>query len=105
MPVSRKTVRLSLRLTRSDHALIREAAARTGATLSDFTIGSARRRAHEVLADEPAFATDPRAWDALFASMHQVTEPDRVIDLRDPSPAVGQPSGTGVDEALRREVG
>lgn len=63
----RKQARLAMRLTPAQDALIRDAAAATGQSLTDFVTMAAVTRAEETLADRRAFRLDDAAWAEFSA--------------------------------------
>lgn len=62
-----KDSRLAVRLSSDQDALIRRAADAEGASITDFTVAAALRRAFDVLADRRVFAVDDAAWNELLA--------------------------------------
>lgn len=58
----RKHARLAMRLTPDQDALIRDAAAVTGQSLTEFVTSAAVTRAEETLADRRVFRLDDAAW-------------------------------------------
>ncbi len=68
MPPS-KSSRLNLRVAPEDEALLRQAAAEAGESVSEFLVESARVRAASVLADRTRFALDEQRWAEFCASL------------------------------------
>ncbi|WP_256839713.1 DUF1778 domain-containing protein [Ornithinimicrobium faecis] len=60
--VHRKDARLAMRLTPRQDALIRDAAATTGQSLTEFVTTAAVTRAEDTLADRRIFHLDDDAW-------------------------------------------
>lgn len=82
MAATTKAARLNLRLRAADDELIRLAAVQTGQSVSDFLTSSAVERAHEVLADQRAFALDDATWDQFVALLDEPVRPDpRLVEL------------------------
>ncbi|WP_460829182.1 type II toxin-antitoxin system TacA family antitoxin [Nocardioides hungaricus] len=63
----RKQARLAVRLTPDQDALIRDAAAVTGQSLTDFVTAAAVTRAEDTLADRRVFRIDDAAWAEFSA--------------------------------------
>jgi uncharacterized protein (DUF1778 family) len=63
----RKQARLAVRLTPDQDALIRDAAAVSGQSLTDFVTAAAVTRAEDTLADRPVFRLDDAAWTEFSA--------------------------------------
>ncbi len=63
----RKQARLAMRLTPDQDALIRDAAAVTGQSLTDFVTMAAVTRAEDTLADRRVFRLDEAAWAEFTA--------------------------------------
>ena len=77
-----KDARRNLRLRAADDELIRQAAAETGQSVSDFLTSSALERAHEVLADQRSFVLDETTWNAFVDRLDQPPRPDpRLVEL------------------------
>jgi uncharacterized protein (DUF1778 family) len=73
---------LNVRLRAADDELIRQAAAQTGQSVSDFLTASAVERAHEVLADQRSFVLDPTRWNEFVGLLDQPARPDpRLVEL------------------------
>lgn len=80
--VQTKEARLNLRLRPQDDALIREAAARAGQSVSAFLTSAGVERAHELLADQRIFLLDAKAWDEFVALLDRPVRPDpRLVEL------------------------
>lgn len=58
----RKEARLAMRLTPDQDALIRDAAAVTGQSLTEFVMSAAVHRAEDTLADRRVFRLDRATW-------------------------------------------
>lgn len=65
----RKQARLAMRLTPDQDALIRDAAAVTGQSLTDFVTMAAVTRAEDTLADRRVFRLDEAAWAEFTATL------------------------------------
>lgn len=63
----RKDARLAMRLTPDQDALIRDAAAVTGQSLTEFVTTAAVTRAEDTLADRRVFRLDDDAWAEFTA--------------------------------------
>jgi uncharacterized protein (DUF1778 family) len=63
----RKQARLAVRLTPDQDALIRDAAAFSGQSLTDFVTMAAVSRAEDTLADRRIFRLDDAAWAEFTA--------------------------------------
>ncbi|MFT4263703.1 MAG: DUF1778 domain-containing protein [Nocardioides sp.] len=63
----RKEARLAMRLTPAQDTLIRDAAAVTGQSLTDFVTAAAVSRADDILADRRVFRLDDTAWEEFAA--------------------------------------
>lgn len=72
----RKAARLAMRLTPDQDSLIRDAAAVTGQSLTDFVTTAAVSRAEETLADRRVFRLDDAAWAEFNAILDR---PARLI--------------------------
>ncbi len=84
----RKLARLAVRLTPDRDALIRDAAAASGQSLTDFVTAAAVVRAEDTLADRRIFRLDDAAW-AEFAAIldrpaQRVPELAKLLDERAP---------------------
>ena len=64
-----KSSRLNLRVAPADEALLRQAAAHVGESLSEFLVESARERAERELADRTRFVLDDAQWAEFCASV------------------------------------
>jgi uncharacterized protein (DUF1778 family) len=69
-----RTTRRNLRVSPADDALISEAAAALGESVSEFLVTSGRARAEHVLADRTRFALDHPAWEAFQAALDRPAE-------------------------------
>lgn len=67
----RKQARLAVRLTPDQDALIRDAAAASGQSLTDFVTTAAVTRAEDTLADRRVFRLDNAAWAEFSAILDQ----------------------------------
>lgn len=65
--IRRKQARLAMRLTPDQDALIRDAAAVAGQSLTDFVTMAAVTRAEDTLADRRVFPLDEAAWAEFTA--------------------------------------
>ncbi len=83
MSTATKDARLNLRLTPGDDELIREAAAATGLTVSEFLTQAAVARAHEVLVDRRDFVVDDDdSWDAFLQALDKPATPSaKLVEL------------------------
>ena len=70
----RKQARLAVRLTPEQDTLIRDAAAASGQSLTDFVTAAAVTRAEDALADRRAFRLDDVAWDEFTAALDRPTQ-------------------------------
>ena len=75
-PRETKAARRNLRVSERDDALICEAAALAGTSVSEFMVDSAKVRAQMLLADRTQFSLPRPAWDEL---QRMLDEPPRVI--------------------------
>lgn len=71
---ARKDARLAVRLTPEQDALIRDAAAATGQSLTEFVISSTVSRAEDALADRRVFRLDDAAWTEFNAILDRPAE-------------------------------
>ncbi|WAX55101.1 DUF1778 domain-containing protein [Jatrophihabitans cynanchi] len=78
MPAT-KSARLNLRLNADDDALLRQAAAALGQSVSEFLTSSAVERAHDVLADQRHFDLDVETWNRFVAILDEPAEPDPAL--------------------------
>ncbi|WIY81736.1 DUF1778 domain-containing protein [Propionimicrobium sp. PCR01-08-3] len=62
-----KTARLAVRLTDEQDALIRNAAAASGLSLTEFVLSAAINKAEDTLADRRVFLLDDAAWEEFTA--------------------------------------
>ena len=78
----RKQARLAMRLTPHQDALIRDAAAVTGQSLTDFVTMAAVTRAEDTLADRRVFRLDDAAWAEFTAILdHPVRRIPELAEL------------------------
>lgn len=84
----RKDARLAMRLTPNQDALIRDAAAVTGQSLTEFVTTAAMIRAEDTLADRRAFRLDDAAWTEFAAMLDRPAEriPELAKLLNEPAP-------------------
>jgi uncharacterized protein (DUF1778 family) len=84
----RKQARLAVRLTPTQDALIRDAAAASGQSLTDFVTAAAVARAEDTLADRRVFRLDDSAWEAFIAILDRpaVANPALTKLLNTPAP-------------------
>ncbi len=84
----RKLARLAVRLTAEQDALIRDAAAASGQSLTDFVTAAAVVRAEDTLADRRVFRLDESAWAEFSAILDRPAQrvPDLAKLLRDRAP-------------------
>jgi len=75
----RKQARLAVRLTPDQDALIRDAAASSGQSLTDFVTAAAVTRAEDTLADRRVFRLDDAAWAEFSAILDRPAR--RIPDL------------------------
>ncbi|MGL5853207.1 MAG: DUF1778 domain-containing protein [Phycicoccus sp.] len=84
----RKAARLAMRLTPDQDALIRDAAAVTGQSLTEFVTMAAVTRAEDTLADRRVFRLDAAAWAEFSAILdrpaRQVPELIQLLGERAP---------------------
>lgn len=71
----RKHARLAVRLTADQDALIRDAAAASGQSLTDFVTTAAVTRAEDALADRRVFRLDDAAWAEFTAILDRPARP------------------------------
>ncbi len=67
----RKNARLAVRLTPDQDALMRDAAAVTGQSVTDFVMSAAVTRAEDTLADRRVFRLSDYAWQEFTAILDQ----------------------------------
>lgn len=83
-----KQARLAMRLTSDQDALIRDAAAVSGQSLTDFVIMAAVTRAEDTLADRQVFRLDDAAWAEFSAILdrpaQRIPELARLLNERAP---------------------
>lgn len=79
MPPSTRSRRIDVRVTETQDALIREAAAVTGETVTGFLLGAAQQRAHELLDERRHLVMSTQAFDAFAAALDAPAE--RVPEL------------------------
>lgn len=84
---SRKAARLAMRLTPDQDALIRDAAAVTGQSLTEFVTTAAVTRAENTLADRRVFRLDDDAWAEFNALLDRPAQ--RIPELAD---LLGEPA-------------
>ncbi len=84
----RKQARLAVRLTPDQDALIRDAAATAGQSLTDFVTMAAVVRAEDTLADRRVFRLDNTAWAEFSAILDRPAErvPEVARLLRERAP-------------------
>ena len=87
-PIRRKQARLAVRLTPDQDALIRDAAAFSGQSLTDFVTTAAVTRAEDTLADRRVFRLDDIAWAEFSAILDRPAQriPELVKLLRERAP-------------------
>ncbi len=84
----RKESRLAMRLTPDQDALIRDAAAVTGQSLTEFVTAAAVTRAEDTLADRRVFRLDDAAWAEFAAILDRPARPipELAALLNEPAP-------------------
>lgn len=84
----RKEARLAMRLTPDQDALIRDAAAVTGQSLTEFVTTAAMTRAEDTLADRRVFRLDDAAWTDFAAILDRPAKriPELARLLNEPAP-------------------
>lgn len=84
----RKEARLAMRLTPDQDALIRDAAAVTGQSLTEFVTTAAVTRAEDTLADRRVFRLDDAAWTEFAAILDRPAKriPELAELLNEPAP-------------------
>lgn len=84
----RKDARLAMRLTPDQDALIRDAAAVTGQSLTEFVTIAAVTRAEDTLADRRVFRLDDAAWTEFNAILDRPAKriPELARLLDEPAP-------------------
>ena len=89
-----KTERLNLRLTPSQDAVLRQAAAARGESTSDYVLRHAVEAAEADLADRRVFVVDDAAWDELQRLLSApVGLPAAMAELLAAPSALEQPPG------------
>lgn len=85
---ARKDARLAMRLTPEQDGLIRDAAAVTGQTLTEFVTTAAISRAADTLADRRVFRIDAAAWSEFTAILDRPAQriPALAQLLNEPAP-------------------
>lgn len=68
---SAKSARLNLRVREEQKALLEEAAALSGRSLTDFVLASAQSAADDLLADRTRFVLAADQWDAFAAALER----------------------------------
>ncbi|QIM16473.1 DUF1778 domain-containing protein [Leucobacter insecticola] len=86
--VQRKLARLAVRLTPDQDALIRDAAATSGQSISEFVTTAALTRAEDTLVDRRLFRLDDQAWAEFSAILDRPAQrlPELAALLNDPAP-------------------
>ncbi len=84
----RKDARLAMRLTPGQDALIRDAAAVTGQSLTEFVTTAAVTRAEQTLADRRVFQLDDGAWTEFAALLDRPAKriPELAQLFNEPAP-------------------
>lgn len=84
----RKEARLAMRLTPDQDSLIRDAAAATGQSLTDFVTTAAVARAEDTLADRRVFRLSDAAWSEFAALLDRPAKriPELAKLLNTPAP-------------------
>jgi uncharacterized protein (DUF1778 family) len=88
MAPATKSSRKNLRVSPSDDALFRRAAAQVGESVSEFLVESGRTRAEMILADRTEFVLEANAWKAFSEALDRPAEvkPAVVELMRRPRP-------------------
>ena len=68
---SARSSRLHFRVHDEEKALLEEAAALSGRSLTDFVLSSARSAANDILADRTRFVLSAEEWDAFAAALER----------------------------------
>lgn len=68
---SSRSSRLNFRVRDEQKALLEEAAALSGRTLTEFVLSSAQSAANDILADRTRFALPTEQWDAFAAALER----------------------------------
>ena len=71
--------RLEVRLSKDKKALIEQAAAASGQSLTDFTVGTLCRRARKVLREEQVLVLSDRDRDAFLAALESPPKPNEAL--------------------------
>lgn len=66
-----RSSRLHFRVPEEQKALLEEAAALSGRSLTDFVLSSAQSAANDILADRTRFALPSDQWDAFAAALER----------------------------------
>lgn len=74
--MQRRDAVINIRLTTKARDLIDRAADVVGKTRSDFILGSACKRATDVLLDQRLFSLDPRQYDEFLRVLDEPTPPN-----------------------------
>jgi uncharacterized protein (DUF1778 family) len=84
----RKDARLAMRLTPDQDAIIRDAAAVAGQSLTEFVTTAAMTRAEDTLADRRVFRLDDAAWNEFTAILDRPAKciPELAALLNEPAP-------------------
>lgn len=84
----RKAARLAMRLTPDQDALIRDAAAVAGQSLTEFVTSAAITRAEDTLADRRVFRLDDAAWAEFSAILDRPAKriPELAELFNEPAP-------------------
>lgn len=87
-PTRRKQARLAVRLTPDQDALIRDAAAVSGQSLTDFVTAAAIAQAEDTLADRRVFRLGDDAWAEFTAILdrpaRRIPELESLLNERSP---------------------
>lgn len=77
-----KEARIAARLPVAQAAVIRAAAEVEGSTVTEFTVGAALARAHDVLADQRLFGLDDAVWAEFLEVLDRpVVDKPRLMTL------------------------
>lgn len=71
--------RLEVRLSKEKKELIEQAAAASGQSLTDFTVGTLCRRARKVLREEHVLTLSDRDRDAFLAALANPPQPNEFL--------------------------
>ena len=66
-----RSSRLHFRVREEQKALLEEAAALSGRSLTEFVLTSAQSAANDILADRTRFVLPPEQWDAFAAALER----------------------------------